>query len=378
MKVECFELRQNGRPMYVGIVRVGDLKDEARVRADMWARDNPDGYQREPTQSRVAAFGRYIAKGKGTAPNSILLSLRFKPRFTQISGNLGTLEIPDDETLWIVDGQHRVAGLRGLARENPAYDDFPLTVVFMPTLLGGGEAAFEELNARYEEARQFVIINRTQKGVRSDLGERFLARAAEKEGPATIANLPSQITRGIDWIPKAIEVAEILNTSEGAWHGKVRMPNEPRGTTTVSQKSLTDSIRPVVDNRTFWDYSAGELAEMLNRYWGAIKDLCPQAFEDPEQYLIQRTTGVFVLHRIFPSVVNICGDRHGRLTQEAFGDVLGKMKVGMTDQFWSTSGDAGMAGISQKSFALLAGRLLDALERIQSDTSRGKGRPFEL
>ena len=376
-KVECFELRQNGHPMYVGLMSVRDLRDPDKVRADMWARDNPDGYQREPTISRVLAFARYIAKGKGTSALSVLLSLRSVPKFHQKSGNFGVLEIPDNEILWIVDGQHRLAGFRHLASKNPAYDDFLLPVVLMPTAEDSGDA-LQTLNARYEEAKQFVIINRTQKGVRADLGERFLAKLAKREGPATIAELPSQITRGIDWIPKAIDVAEVMNSSGGQWTGKIRLPNEPRGVTTISQKSFTDSLRPVVDNRTFWDYTPKEQAEMLDRYWSAIADLCQDAFKAPNDYVIQRTTGTFVLHRIFPSVADACSDQFGRLTKDAFREVLKSMRVGMTSDYWSTSGEAGLAGTGSKSFALIASRLHDALERVHAESRKGKGRPFEL
>jgi len=363
--------------MYVGTLPISALKGEQNVRADTWSRNNPDGYQRDPTVSRVNAFARYVSKGKGVAPLSVLLSLRFVPKFNRVSGNHGFLDIPDDAMLWIVDGQHRIAGFRQLAAQNPAYDDFPLPVVLLPTA-EDGEDSLQELNSRYEEAKQFVVINRTQKGVRADLGERFLAKLARRESPGTISELPRQITRGIEWIPKAIDIAEILNTSEGTWTGKIRLPNEPRGATIVSQKSFTDSIRPVVDNLTFWDYSAEELAEMLRRYWSALRELCPEAFKAPADYVIQRTTGVFVLHRVFPAVADVTAQVHGRLSREAFREVLGSMKIGMTSDYWSTRGEAGMAGTGSKSFSLLAGRLHDALERIHAETRKGKGRPFEI
>jgi len=34
----------------------------------------------------------------------------------------------------------------------------------------------------YEEAKQFVIINKNQKGVRTDLAQRFLMQAVKEEG----------------------------------------------------------------------------------------------------------------------------------------------------------------------------------------------------
>src|SRR5437879_5432246 len=96
MRIECQEVWQNGRPMYVATMKVADLKDPEHVLADTWARNNPDGYQRDPTISRVKAFARFISKGKGISPLSVLLSIRSRPTFTKLSGNLGVLEVPDD------------------------------------------------------------------------------------------------------------------------------------------------------------------------------------------------------------------------------------------------------------------------------------------
>src|SRR5437667_4639953 len=218
--------------MYVGLMSGRDLRDPNKVRADMWARDNPDGYQREPTISRVLAFARYIAKGKGTSALSVLLSLRSVPKFHQKSGNFGVLEIPDNEILWIVDGQHRLAGFRHLASKNPAYDDFLLPVVLMPTAEDSGDA-LQTLNARYEEAKQFVIINRTQKGVRADLAERFLQNAVQMEGMLNLvkqreSGVLRSVWREIEWRPKAVTIVTKLNELPSSiWYSHVRMPNQP-------------------------------------------------------------------------------------------------------------------------------------------------------
>jgi DGQHR domain-containing protein len=371
MNLKAFELEQNGKKFYLTSLKAKLLTEEM-LEVDLWRRDNPDGYQRDLTQSRSNAFARYIGSSKGISPLSVLLSIRGKVKFTPEKENYGTLQIPDGVKLWIVDGQHRINGLMTLVSSNPSYDDFEVPVVILPTSQG-------DLDPRYEEAKQFVIINRTQKGVRSDLAERFLAKLVKEEG-SEIAELPRQVTRGIEWIPRAVQVVDKLNEGEGVWQGKIRLPGDPRTGTVVAQKSFTDSLKPILTNDMFEIYTVAEIAEMLSRYWLAVSELCSEAFEDPSSHVIQKTTGVFVLHRLFPHVAAFCteGTSRARLTKERMKEILHKMKTGMTSDYWSAEGEAALAGIGQKSFSIVYSRLRDSLEEGNRKESVSPVRPFEL
>lgn len=101
------------------------------------------------------------------SPTTLLLNLREgkvdeeKP---------GVLQIEEGRTVWLVDGQHRLAGLRYAAerKEDVNEMEYPVIIMNQPS--------------SYEEAKQFVIINKNQKGVRTDLAQRFLMQAVKEEG----------------------------------------------------------------------------------------------------------------------------------------------------------------------------------------------------
>lgn len=364
MDLDAFEIDQNGKKLYVTTMTVRDLRDEDRVRVDEWSRDNPNGYQRKPTDSRVKAFGRFIGRAKGVSPLSLTLSVRGKVVFSPKNGNFGSLRLPEDNVLWVVDGQHRIAGLRHVVEnENPDYDDFPLPVVIMPTDSEDGHSSH---NPRFEEAKQFVIINRTAKGVRSDLAERFLNTLKKTEGPSVIADLPSQVTRGIDWVPKATDIVDELNKN-GVWASKIRLPNEGRAGTIVNQKSFTDSLKPILTNETFSAYSAEELAKLLNMYWEAIEEVCSEAFEDPANHVIQKTVGVFVLHRLLGDVLAYAAKQDGSVSKDRIISVLRKVDREFSSDYWNASaGDAGLIGTSQKAFSIVYSTIKDALDAANS------------
>src|SRR5437867_6786382 len=147
---------QNGRPLFLTWMLTKDLRlkepddnSPGGTRVDIKSRDNPDGYQREPSSTRAKAFGRYIGRAKGISPTAILLSLRSSvslstdsskknyPRFDfeDKESGYGTLTIPDDMSLWLVDGQHRVLGMNSIVEDEKYsdYEQFPLAAVIMLT-----------------------------------------------------------------------------------------------------------------------------------------------------------------------------------------------------------------------------------------------------
>lgn len=371
MKLEAMEVEQHGKKFYLTQIKAKDLVDSDKVKVDYWKKDNLKGYQRIPSPSRAKAFTSFIKNAKSVSPVSILLSIRGSVSYRAEAGeSFGIVSIPTQAQLWVVDGQHRIEGLRILLEQEPAYQDFEVPAIIFP------------LEDRYEEAKQFFIINRTQKGVKSDLAERFLSELAKQEGPDSVNDLPRALTRGMEWIPKATKIADILNAKEGCWKDKIRLPNETKKTSPfsiVSQKAFTDSLEAFLNNPLYVDYNEQETAEILSRYWEAIKELCPESFDMPSEYVVQRTMGVAVLNKLLTSVINYCVTSEGqRLTKEKFKEVLTKMKEGMDSAYWHVDGTAGLAGTSKKSFSIITNKLRESLEKGNSEKEAKLMRPFKL
>ena len=141
------------------------------------------GYQRAPNQkhySRIAEFLR--EEGDPLLPTSALLAARegeyglldFAP-YDNAQPDVGKLRIPHERLLFIVDYQHRWRGIKDAVERLKCGNllDFQVPVIIMADV------------SRYEEIRQFYLINSKQKRVNTDLGLALLQtmapQASEKE-----------------------------------------------------------------------------------------------------------------------------------------------------------------------------------------------------
>ena len=111
IKMQLF--RQEGTQMYMGVMRVEDILMVADV--DEWRSEDGEeaGYQRTPESARTGRVARYLQTNpKPLMPTSVLLSYRGTLQPETDGDDLVTVSIPEGETLWIVDGQHRLYGFK--------------------------------------------------------------------------------------------------------------------------------------------------------------------------------------------------------------------------------------------------------------------------
>lgn len=355
MEIKGYTFKQQGERFYIGIISAKALVEKWKQhvwKVDVFKATTCQGYQREASESRARAFGRFLMDGF-TSPPSILLNFRDG----KVTEEQGRLILPDGEA-WVVDGQHRVKGLEFALDRDPGLGEtieLPIVIMNVPS--------------RYEEAKQFVIINKTQKGVRTDLADRFIADFVKTEGRSLASALAqkgvlSAILKQADWIAKAMEICDMLNKrKDSVWYGRIRLPNEPRDGTIVAQKSFTDSLEPILKDSYFAGKDPKTLANALNNYWDAIKELCQAAFDNPYDYVIQKTTGVFVLHKVFPRVSEFCRDEKGNrvLTKEFIKPVLEGLTQ-MDSEYWHKNGEAGRRGTGKKAVSLMSIEFLEELE----------------
>jgi len=383
MKIPAMQFEQHGKKMYIGVIKASELAhylQSGRIKVDVWTPDNPTGYQRAHSKTRSRAFGKFISAKDNISPLTLLLSVRGDSDALQYSN--GFLTIPDNITLYLTDGQHRGKGIEYAIYEmNAGLDDVEVPVVIMPT------------KDAYEEAKQFVIINKTQKGVRTDLAERHLQQAISKEGYAKLkmdleeGKLPRAIFADIEWRPRAVEIADELNKNSVVWKGRIRAPNVHQPTATVSQKSFTDSLEPFLTHPDFRDLPKDVQIKVLENYWMAIRDVMKDAFVAPENYVVQKTTGVFVFNGLLPTIAKYCKDPNTgkyELTYARFRDILSKISKSewLQAESWKASqkrlgvigGKVAQMGTSQKSFSILRDILTAELEDTMAKAEEVKAR----
>lgn len=388
VRIVCTRLvQQKSKPMFIGTISLPELKKLNLKVAEFSVRteNTPEaGYQRKVEETRARKFGKFVAEGN-ISPASMLLSIREKDlKHTKIDDltrkNLNEdisndvekiiLHVKTECPVWIVDGQHRWRGIQDI--DNKKLEGFHMAF----TILFGLDPD--------EEANQFVIINKTQKAVRTDLAERFIAKAYKKRGEIAIMNDPNTgIFKKAIWVSKAIDVLDTLvdPVRKTTWEGKVQLPNEPKAKTmTVTQSGFTNSLQVLVDKLgplTNQDmYKVCDIVDIVDGFWNSIKKNCPKPFEaynpdngiSPNNYAIQQTIGVSVLHRV---LAMIWGDLNGPLKISDFDELLAVDSITNSD-YWDrtipnpdTDGKGGkwtMMGTNQKAFRVISDKIYSEIK----------------
>lgn len=292
--VDAIQLTQAGHRVFVTALTAEQLISTTIVdpyNSSLEPGNPQQGYQRPPERSRITRIGTYLIKehGNGLYPNAVLLGSRKPLLFDAMSRRL---ELPSEPVLRVIDGQHRIAGLRYAIHEK-----------------GVGELAFMSIPAvivetqdRTEEMSQFRIINGTAKSVRTDLVNAILTAIAEEQGASAISEKDV-------WKVVVTKTVDALNRRDDSpWQGILLMPDEigmssGSGKITRATSAIT-SIRAVhhwLDGIGFLsgkslDEQADLLANILVSYWRAIRNVVPDAFSEPSKYVIQKTPGLFSLH----------------------------------------------------------------------------------
>lgn len=344
-KIPAIRFSQDGVTMFVSAGQTSLINQVGTV--DIWDPnlddEDPDqGYQREIIAAHVRRIARFLLEPQGLRlmPTSVVLSsrgaLRFEPMIIDgQESSFGWLHL--DEPLYKVDGMHRTEGFKAAAQEDETLNTFQLPVVIMEDI------------EKVEEIRQFYTVNATPKRVRTDLADRLLKAMGHFD------------TQASGWRKKALEVVDKLRKwPNGPWEGRIKLPNALSGI--VSQRSFTESLKPVFDG-VLQGQSSDTVASALNNYWQALRNLMPDAFEEPKNYVLQKSIGVFAWNKVAAHVFVACLRGGNDFSVEKMEKILSQVGDYTESGFWYNKkhgGEApnysGMAG-----FAALAQEIIDSL-----------------
>jgi len=358
MELKAFRIIQRGTALYATALRAGDLV--ARARVDVWSPANPDGYQRLVSVRRTGELAWYLMEGEAVFPTSVLLSVRRDVTFreeTEVDGQtLGVLQIPDGEPLWVIDGQHRVEGIRGaMERGQRDLEDYQVPVVIFVNP--------EKIN----EVRWFYLVNSRAKRVPTDIADRVLQRTLHEVGKAGLkAAESSQTKRGEKAVlqAKATDVVDYLRERCPVWKGRIEVPGEPKPSPyAVRQHTVVASLlEGVFKDPTLGRFETDSVAQLLDDYWCAIGRVYQEAVANPSQYSIQKTPGLYSLHMIFPDVFERCREVRD-YSREKMEEILNHLAAeGVDSSFWHREdGNPLTFGTGMKSLRKLGDHLRDAL-----------------
>ncbi|MEM2260747.1 MAG: DGQHR domain-containing protein [Candidatus Methanomethylicaceae archaeon] len=303
---------------------------------DRWSRDNRKGYQRPPLERRLkpgkGSIVEYILKELGVFPTSVLLNIRGEIKFMEnekITENvsIGKLILPENEKLWIIDGQHRIEALKRTVREKPELEDYPLPV----SILNLRDPD------RFEEMLLFYIVNSRQKRIPTDVAYRHLqamiekVKIEEKHKWVKEAILgPSQERQGI-----AAEIVDYLDENEESpfYNKIIFLGEEPERGKLIEDSVMIRYISKLLTDATLGPMPPEEIANLLIDYWNAIKELYPNCF-DPQlkdNYTLLKHTGIASFTYLFPTIYGLCA-RKSSVNKETMKKYLSYLQEKIDDK----------------------------------------------
>lgn len=376
LTLQALEVKQNGTRLLLTKMKAGDLPKYTEIEIYDPAKDFDDpkqGYQRQPEMARIKKFANWLKNEKEAGavrmPTAILLSSRGTD--IALSPN-GTITVKGHNKLPLVDGQHRMRGFDYAISDKALteFADYEVPVVVMMEI------------DKIGEMRQFNTVNGTVKSVRTDLVNMILTQLADQEGNDAVREAEH-------WKVVVSKAVLLLNTQKGGpWEDQIVMPNsgsyskdetaenpELGHKRVVRATSFMTSLKPIeayltdhhsTPNESL-DDRAARLAKAISEYWKAIQKKMPECFEHANEYVLQKTPGVFALHILCKQLLR---DMHiGRRpwTEQHFGEMLADSAELADPRYWAVGSDEGDRGEgakygSMKGFAELADLLSQGLQ----------------
>ena len=372
--LHAFQVTQKGEStgsepisIFITAMTFGQLRKYVDV--DRWSPDNPKGYQRPPVDRRLREVARYMLEEQGILPTSILLSTRPKNDDSGLdfhpeeggSGSVtwGTLSIPDNVKLWIVDGQHRYFGIERAYERTGAMglESYPFPVCIMDKV------------EWYLEMVHFNIINTRQKKMPTDIVDRHLLMRQQTEG----IKMMTSGKRGAKEYQQATatRIVDLLNEEEGPWYHQIAVPGVPgRDQGLVRQHAMVASLDPVMrDNWIRGQVNKPEgVVKVLSNYWEALQEIWPHAFESPDEYRVQATVGIYSLHMVLPVLIQKCLAERD-LSKDKMREMMKATEIDAT--FWhKENGDPLTLGTGMASIRAVAQHIIGQLPQISADAVR--------
>ncbi|MEP7319004.1 MAG: DGQHR domain-containing protein [Panacibacter sp.] len=364
-------VKQGGLILYATSLKVSDLIIPNFYSIERLDPENANerGYQRLLNKGRAKKLADYIVAGQETKdaflPTSIFLATNKNIAFNP---NYNTIEIDIDEIgpFNVVDGQHRVEGLKMAADKDSRVLEFEVPVNIAINL------------SEIEQMCHFLIVNTTQKSVEEGVAQRIRARLTKSMGVDDTPNLPkwifNSVQKGED--EKALQYVDFLNgDKDSPWHNKIRMANDDNNDGSINQKSFVKAIKKyilVANNPVFNTEKEDRQHKIFSNYWKAITNV----LGDDEPTVLFKYNGVELFCKFcvpfFNKIVNMPDYRVSTmqsLLEQVFENVGGDAAgVGHTD-FWVKGGTA--SGLNTSALSKINNEMVIALHK-PSDIKKEK------
>ena len=365
------QVKQGDLILYATSLKVSDLLIPNFYSIERLDPENASekGYQRLLNKARAKKLADYIVAGQETKdaflPTSIFIATNKNIEFNHLNN---TIEIDIDEVapFNVVDGQHRVEGLKMACEKDLRVLDFEVPVNIAINL------------SEIAQMCHFLIVNTTQKSVEEGVAQRIRARLTNSLGVDDIPNLPkwilNSVQKGED--ERALQFVDFLNTEvDSPWRNKIKMANEESSEGSINQKSFVKAIKKyilVANNPIINTEKEDKQLRIFLNYWKAITNII--GIDEPT--VLFKYNGVELFCRFcvpfFNKMINMPDWKvptMQNLLEQVFENVLGDAAgVGHTD-FWVKGSTA--SGLNAGALSKISNEMVKALHN-SSEIKKGK------
>jgi DGQHR domain-containing protein len=309
IKVALGPKLRSGIPIVCGFMQAGALIPENYVIPHYDPRTK-EGYQRLPQQARINELAVDLRKNRTDLPTAVLLNIRNREAKDAVhdgeldlrfmAASLRSALRSSVSKFFVVDGQHRILALEKLIEGDPGL--WLSYVIPFVCMLGATEE---------QEMDQFYIVNSKAKSVRTDLALELLKQRAHNDPDVVMSAL---IEKGKDWQVTAQELVELLSDTS-VWTDKVRFPSMEKGHTVMPSASMVASLRPLLASPYFKIMSREQQVQILDAFWRGLRNVMREAFDEPEQFVIQKGVGVIAMHALLVNILEIIRANGGSLLE---------------------------------------------------------------
>ena len=277
---------QGALTLYTTSMQVRDL-----VKPDFYSVERLDpeneidkGYQRVLNTGRAKKLADYIVRGQESRdaflPTSVLLATAKSIEFNEAANTID-IDTSGIGPFSVVDGQHRLEGLKVAAEKDPRVLDFQIPVNIAINLPFMAQMA------------HFYIVNTTQKSVDQSVEQRIISRLTQALNVEEMPRLPKWIERIVEKgeVDHALKLVIFLNEAdESPWNAKVRMANDSGNGTTINQHSFEKSVKKYIltANNPISVHDPEKQRKIFLNYWCAIANL----IHDGKESVLFKTIGV--------------------------------------------------------------------------------------
>ena len=265
----------------------------------------------------------------------------------------------------VVDGQHRIEGLRDAWQRQPELSEFQLPASIAVSL--------DETHQMYH----FYIVNTTQKPVEKGLAQQITSRFTRMHGVQELPYLPHwlqhQVDLGLD--ERALRIVESLNNdSSSPLSGRVKMAYDPdKIGRRINQATLVSSVKQHVlagTNPLSSERDLVKLTQVVINYLRAVSTVFVADIE-PDETVVWTGNGVWFFLLISKWVFSAVYASNPRsFTVDTLTSIiksaLDNLEIEyreLADRDWWRRGRGGAAGMNRAQGRRFGDGFLDALNR---------------